>query len=204
MIGFLKTRTARHRRVAVLGLALLALVACETPPPETGFPALTFAHLGQIRLDVAEIEVVEASPPPLKPPNVEHLFPTSPADAMRRWVRDRLRAEGRAGHAKLTIGRAEVVETKLKKTKNLRGLFTVDQSERYDANLEVMLEIRDARGFRAAFVKASAERMRSIAENASAADRDRLFFQITEGLMADIDRSLEVNIRRHLSKFVIE
>jgi len=187
---------------ALLCLVLLALAACETPPPETRFPEMTFAHLGPIRLDVADIELVEAHPPPLKHPNVEHLAPTSPADAMRRWAADRLRATGGAGRAKLTIERADIVETALKKTGGVRGLFTTDQSERYDATLEVVLEVRDDQGRRSGFAKARASRSRTIAEDASAADRDRLLFRLTEELMADIDRTLEENIRRHLASFL--
>ena len=90
-----------RRASALLGLVLglVALAGCETPPPESRFPEMTFAHLGPIRLDVAEIEVIETYRSPLAPPNVEHLAPTRPAEAVRRWAADRLRAEGRGGGA---------------------------------------------------------------------------------------------------------
>lgn len=194
-----------RRASALLGLVLglVALAGCETPPPESRFPEMTFAHLGPIRLDVAEIEVIETYRSPLAPPNVEHLAPTRPAEAVRRWAADRLRAEGRGGRAKLIIERADIIETGLKKTGGVRGLFTVDQSERYDATLEVVLEVRDGQGLRSGFAKAQTSRSRTVAEDASAAERDRLLFRLTEDLMADMDRTLEENIRRHLASFLI-
>ena len=62
--------------------------------PQARFPELTYAHLGAMRLDVARVEIADEYHEPLRPPNVDHLFPTPPERAMRRWATDRLAASG--------------------------------------------------------------------------------------------------------------
>ena len=55
---------------ALLMVSGLALVGCETPTA-TAIPALTFAHLEQIRFDAAIVEIVDEYRPTLAAPNVE-------------------------------------------------------------------------------------------------------------------------------------
>ena len=92
-------------------------------------------------LDVAEIEIIDATTPTNASPHVEQLFPVPPAHAAQRWARDRLRAGGLANRAQFIIQRADVIETSLPKSE-LAGIFTKDQGDRYDAVLSVLLEIR--------------------------------------------------------------
>src|SRR3989304_3468878 len=91
-------------RFALIALALaLPLNACETPPPAQKLPEITFAHLPPIKLNVATVEVVVRYRPPMKAPNVEHLFPTPPLKALRTWAADRVKAVGRSGTAAFGI-----------------------------------------------------------------------------------------------------
>ena len=76
-------------RPGIVG-AVLVLVGCNAPPPVPKFPEITYSHMAPIQLDVKRIEVVWAYAPPYAPPNVDHLFPTSPGRAAERWAYDRL------------------------------------------------------------------------------------------------------------------
>ncbi|MBM3503831.1 MAG: hypothetical protein FJX65_08140 [Alphaproteobacteria bacterium] len=190
------------RRSALLLGTATVLVACQGQPLPPPIPELSFNHMPVIRLAVGSIEYREEYEPPLKPPNVEHLFPTSPQSAARRWAEDRLRAAGGPGRAVFVIRRAPVVEAKLARSTGVRSLFTVDQAERYDAELDVALEIRDERGFQEAFATAQAERNRTVPENATLYQRERAFFEMTEGLMKDISAQLDANIQRYLAKYL--
>ena len=191
---------ASIRLVAPLALAL---AACAPLPPAPQFPELTYAHLGAIRLDVARLEIVVAYDPPLAAPNVEHTFPTAPATAAERWAADRIRAVGDTGWAQFIVREAGVTETAIEVEGGLKGAFTDDQSERYEGVLDVVLEIRSDRGFRDAYVEARAMRTRTVPEDITVNDRQIVFLEMTQALMADINAQLEDRIRQHLPKYLM-
>ncbi|MBM3511031.1 MAG: hypothetical protein FJX61_12995 [Alphaproteobacteria bacterium] len=192
---------SRRWLLAIAAVAVLPLGACQVPAPAPTLPELTYAHLGPIRLDVARIEIVDDYLPPLRRPNVEHEFPIPPADAARRWVNDRLQAAGRQRTARFFIRTAAVVETKLDRRGGLAGAFTTDQSERYNATLEVALEIRSESGQREAYVEARSENTRTVSEKASINDRERVYFEMTEFLMKAVNAELEAQINQHFGRF---
>lgn len=186
--------------LAVAAILLVAATGCATPAPAPA-PQLGYAHLGPIRLDVAGIEIVDAYLPPLREPHVEHEFPVSPAEALLRWAQDRLVAAGRERRARFVIRDAAVREVRLPRKKGLRALLTTDQSERYDGRVAVALEIRSGRNFRDAIVEAVAERSRSVPEDASVEERERVFLQITEDLVASLNGEIEKQIAAHLAAY---
>lgn len=186
----------------VLGIALLVLAACQAPVLPPPLPALTYSHLEPINLDVGRIEIVEKYVPPLKAPNVEHDFPTSPATAMRQWGKDRLRAVGEIRTARLVIKDASAIETELETKGGLRGILTKDQSERYDVKLDVDLEIRGEDGIAVAFANAVVTRSTTVTEGLSLSERERVYHELTEGLMEEINSKLEKNIRQFLVQYI--
>ena len=182
------------RKIAFAAVAVLALglAACETPAPVQKLPELTYTHLGPLRLNVARIEVVSQYRPPLQAPNVEHLFPTSPLKAVRHWARDRLKAVGRSGTARLVVKKASAVETSLQKKTGLKATFTKQQSHRYDLDLEATIEMPTGRA------TARATRFTTIREDASINERDRIWFDLTENLMRDFNAEMEKKLARFL------
>lgn len=182
-------------------MALLA--ACETAPPRQRHFELTFAQLPILSLDVARVEVISDYTPPLKAPNVEHLFPVPPGKGLRRWAADRLKAGGKKGSARFVIVNAAVTEAALPVTKGLKGAFKKEQSERYEAVVEASLEILDARGFRKGFASARVSRSRTVREDATLNQREAAWFAMTEALLNDFDKELEKNIRQYLLGFLL-
>ncbi|MGQ0662426.1 MAG: hypothetical protein ACT4P2_02355 [Pseudomonadota bacterium] len=189
-------------------LALVALAAglaaCQTPAPRAHFPDLTYRHLGQFRLDVSGIEVVNEYQAPLAPPHVEHLLPVRADAALRRWAEDRLAATGKPGrYARFVILDARVTETKLAKTPGLRGAFTTDQAERYDGALSAAIEIRAERGnFRDGYASATVTRFRTVPEGISVNDREKTWFELVEAMMSDLNLELDRQVRGHLGMFL--
>ena len=194
---------ARATTLIVSLFMLGALAACETAAPKTPAPQLSYTDLPSIRLDVTKIEIVDEYLPPLKAPNVEHEFPISPSEAVERWARDRLVAGGRDRVARFIIRYAAVTEAALKKKTGLTGLLTTDQSERYDGRVAVTLEIRSDRGFREAFADATSEHSRTVPGDASVNQREKIFFEITERLVRELNAEIERQIAAHLSPFRI-
>ncbi|HXV23459.1 MAG TPA: hypothetical protein VED46_04290 [Alphaproteobacteria bacterium] len=181
---------------------LAGLSACTFEVEETDFPELTWTHLPPITLDVAEIEIIDASQPTGASPNVEHLFPVPPARAAERWARDRLRAGGVTNRARYIIQRAEVVEVGLQQTEGLSGLFTTDQSERYDAELAVLLEIRSDTGGRLGQVTTELRKSRTVPEDASLSEREAVWFSITDDLSELLNAELERSMPLYLGRWI--
>lgn len=185
-----------------IAAGLLALSACAAPSTQQTYPELTYGHHGVINLDVARVEFTNAYQPPLRDPNVEHRAPANPSVVMERWVRDRLRASGVTGEARVVLRDAKIVETRLAVQGGLRGAFTTDQGYRYDANIEVEIQLRDAGGVQRAFAKAQASRSRTVAEDATLAQKDKVLFDLVEATMTEINGEFERQIRQYLGRYV--
>jgi hypothetical protein len=185
-----------------MGLVVLALGACETPAPVQRLPTLTYGHLDRLHLDAAALEVVSEYTSPMKAPNVEHLFPTPPRTALERWAADRLEAVGRRGIARFIIKDARGTATPLAIDKGLTGAFKKEQSVRYEASVEVLLEIVDERGFRKGFSTARVIRTRTLTEGATLNERDKIWLELTEALMNDFNAEMEKNVRQYLGGFL--
>jgi len=187
--------------VFVLGVSAL-LGGCETVPPGKANAEISFAHLPPIVINVATVEIVHEYRPSYAKPNVEHLFPVTPAAAMERWAKERLRPMGASGVARFVIMDASVKETKLEKKKGLVGLVTKNPSERYDAIVRARIDVVDASGRAAGMVSGHATRYQTVIEGISPNDRAQAWFDMTSALLADFDREMERNTRELLGNWV--
>lgn len=183
-------------------LLILTLVSggCATIVEERHFPQLSFAHLPPVKLDVARIEFKQA---PLRAPgggNIEHELPVSLRASIARWARERFQPVGKTGTALVTVEDVGFTEERLKKTTGLRGLFTTDQSERYRAVLAVSLSVTHPH--RRALARAKGKRSQTVPEDSSLADREEVWFDMTEKLLKDVDRVLVEEIRRELRDYL--
>ena len=190
----------RLLRPAVLAIAAtLALGACTSAPPRPQARQISFANLAPISFDVARIEVVQQYQPPQVPPNVDHLTPVSPSDAIRRWANERVRAMGASGTMRVIIKDASITETHLAGTTGVRGAFTTDQSERYDGRLSVDLVVEvPSRRFQG-YTGATVARTISVPENVSLQGREDAWHSLVERMMADLNAKLEEGIDGNLS-----
>ena len=186
----------------IMIVMLLAAAGCETAVGPRSFPEQTFRHLPPISLDVAKIEIVLFFEPPLKAPHVEHEMPVPPHKAIKRWVVDRIRTVGISGQAVLTVRDASVVEKRLEPLGGIRGTFTKEQAERYDARVEVEISAVGGRGLRSAKAMTTSSRSRTVPEDISLRQRQVLWYELTERVMQDFDRTFEAQIRKHLAAFL--
>jgi hypothetical protein len=189
-------------RRAVLVATVAGVAGCTVPVQRPDFPELTWTHLPPFTLDVAEIEIIDATQPTGASPHVEHLFPLPPAKAAERWARDRLRAGGTVNRARFTIQRAEVIEVGLRQTGGVSGIFTKDQSERYDADLVVLLEIRSDAGQLLGQVTAELRKSRTVPEDASLNERESIWFAITDDLAKLLNAEMERNMPPFLGRWI--
>ena len=176
--------------------------ACETAITPNQFSDLRYTHVPPISLAVARVEVINTYQTSTKKPHVEAQFPVSPAKAAKNWARDRLSAAGGTDVARATITKASVVEVPLKRSTGIRGAFTNDQSERYDATLALKIDILDSRGNLLGTVSSQAKRSQTVSEDSSLAEREQVWFRMLESMMTDLNRSLEKQVRQHFSRWL--
>jgi hypothetical protein len=190
-------------RTALIGLALLAvLAACQTPATRPVFPDIRFTQEPKLRLDVAAIDLQDEFRPTFQAPHVEHLFPVPLARAAANWAHDRLEATGTMRRARVRITNASVVEVELPRTKGITGAFTTDQAERYDAALEITVDILGDRGFPERTITAQAARSQSVAEGITPNERDQAWYDMTKAMMTQIDQDLEKQMRATFGYFI--
>ncbi len=181
--------------------ALVCISACAavTPPQ---LQEINFTKAPVINVNVASIEVVESYKSPFRTPNIEHLMPYSPADAMNIWVKDRLRAVGSDKLLQITIVDAPVTVSDLPKTKGVKGLFTVDQDKKYDARLEVEMKIYGGAALSEADTSVIVTRSITIPENASADSRKAAYVQMIQDMMKMMNDKLEQNMLSYMGNYV--
>ena len=189
-------------RLSALLTLVLVLAACPSAPSRIQ-PEITFAGSPQIGLDVARIEIVQRYQSTLSDPYVEHLFPKEPAQVIRRWAEDRLVARGTSGTATLIIVNAGVTEEVLARDPGFRGLVTIEQSERYEAEFAVRLEIDQPATRSTGVSNALARRSITAPENASLADREQIWFDLTENTVRDLDAKFEQEVTAGLPQFLV-
>lgn len=191
------------KRFFVTMLASLLVASCvTTQPKQASLPALTFTHLPAIALKVAQIEVVSEYVSPLRSPHIEHTVPVAPEAALKLWAQSRLKAVGGKGVARLVIKTASVKDVVLKVRPGLTGAFYKDQSDRYEAAVSATLYIYEGGGASVGFAEAQATQSRTVAENASVNDRNRVQFEVVAAVLNGFDKELEKSIRAHLTRWL--
>lgn len=183
-------------------IAALTVSACEMAPPQQRLPQLTFAHLQPYRLDVGRVEVASEYQAPLRDPNVEHIMPVSPEAAVKRWVQDRLQPVGTTGAVRVLIRDAHVVEVPLQTDKGFTGLFKQQQAERYDAVLDLLVQVLDERNLPRAEIVARTQRSRTVPEGTTLNDRDRVWFDMVEEMMGDLNTQFEGLIPQYFGQYL--
>lgn len=194
--------TFRLSRLLPALAGALVLAACDAPPVIQKQPEISFADKRPFRLDVGQLEIVPEYVSSGRRPNVEQTMPISPEAATVRWAQDRLRPIGRTGYARVVIKDAKVVEVPLKVEKGLGGMFKEQQAQRYDAALDVAIQVLDERHFPVADVVARATRSHTVSEDATLNERDKVLYDMTDALIHDIDSQMDSLIPTYLGRWL--
>ena len=182
------------RKIIPLCLLTLLLCGCYNAPPPPPLPQaleINFRRYQPIYLNVTSIEIVDEYKSPMRAPNVEHLMPYSPAEAMHIWTRDRLRSVGADKTMQVIVKDASVVAVDLPKPGGVEGAITISQDKRYDAKLSIEMRIYGGGAMSEANIDVTATRSVTIPENASVAKREAVFRKLTYDLMDMMNAELE-------------
>ena len=193
-------RKKLYQNLLFIFVLFLPLAGCDTPNLENSLPELTFKHQSLIQLDVERIQIINEFKMPFKSPNVEHLVPISPGASAERWASDILRPIGQSGIAQFVITNGSVIREDLKIQKGIKGIFSIDQSKRFKATVNVRLEI--FKDQRKSIARTSASRSQTLREDASPNLQSRLWYNLVERLMESFDREMRHQINTHLKPYI--
>ena len=194
------TRKKLYQKLLFIFVLFIPLAGCDTPNLENPLPELTFKHQSIIQLDVERIQIINEFKMPFRSPNVEHLVPISPGASAERWASDILRPIGQSGIAQFVITNGSVIREDLKIQKGIKGIFSIDQSKRFKATVNVRLEIFKDQG--KSIARASASRSQTLREDASPNLQSRLWYNLVERLMKSFDREMRHQINTHLKPYI--
>jgi hypothetical protein len=198
------TAIARPLSLAALLLAaalggMLVQGMARAAPPAT----LSFKDKIPVMLDVAGIEVEDATPTMAPDPDLQQQLQITPADAVRLWASDKLKATGTEGKARLVVRDASLKQTHLKVRTGISGWFHKDQSERYDGHVSVELVVdHPARRFNGT-ASAEASRSFTIEEGTKVEQRRALLLKLVQDMLNDIDTAMDKSIRDSLFPVLI-
>ena len=189
-----------YQKLLFIFALFIPLAGCDTPNLENSLPQLTFKHQSVIQLDVERIQIINEFKMPFKSPNVEHLVPISPGASAERWASDILRPIGQSGMAQFVITNGSVIREDLKIQKGIKGIFSIDQSKRFKAAVNVRLEI--FKDQKKSIARASASRSQTLREDASPNLQSRLWYNLVERLMESFNREMRYQINTHLKPYI--
>ena len=187
--------------IITAGLIFTA-TACQQTTPDVIFPQADYTGKPPIKLQVGSIEIVDGAKAVDTPNRIERKFPNLPAEQIRRWATQRLQAVGGNNRLVVSIDDASATETALPKKGGISGAFTTEPIARVDAVAKVTLRIYTPQ---ANLAKAEAniqtKASRTIQENASPYDRDKILNDMTLKLVDDLNMEAEKQVNAYFGPY---
>ena len=197
------TSKAAVKILQVIGLTgVFVVAACGSHQPSVLNRDIAFTHLEPYLLDVADLEIVSTYKPPFKDPFVEHLVPVSPSAAAWKWATHVLRPVGDEGTVRVTISDARLVGEILDVNQDLKSLFTSEQAARYDARVEITIDILDDRRISRAYVSGYATASSTVSEDASLAERDEIMTELMQTLIGTLHPAIVGQFEQFLGPYL--
>jgi hypothetical protein len=196
-------RRGALRRFAAAALLAVAAAAGAAGPARAEAVLPPAPLLPELALDVAEIHVVPAYAPP--PGSAETTIPFAPVTALEAWAKTHVRAVGRRGQAWIVIRDASITAQRVKPVvHSWRDWFRRQPVERYDAVLELELQIRDDVGTIRAQAAARATHSRFLMEDYRDYHSERIaeLQRLTDEVIAAALRRLADEVHANLARWV--
>lgn len=202
----------RARLGLVAALAALALAGCtgtggargEREVAERGVEPPPAPVLPQFNLAVAEIKIVPAYAPG-PGATAEQAVPFAPRAALETWAKTHVQAKGRQGQAWIVIRDASISAKQVPaRTRNWRDWFRRQPVERYDAVLELEVQIKDDSGRTRAQTVARATHARFLMDDFRDYQRERTtqLQALSDEIIAAALKRLESEVRTNLAQWV--
>jgi hypothetical protein len=157
------------------------------------------APLPEIRLAVAEMQVIPAYASPRRKPHAEHRMTASPQKVAVDWARAKIRAVGRQDRARVIILDASVIEVPVK---GKSGLFRRGPDRRYDAKLTISVEIRSDAGDLIGNARVTATRSQEVLKGVEGKQLQRIWRGLSERIVSDAANELKRQMQARLGRYL--
>lgn len=182
--------------VSLLFAALLA--GCVTNPQVAArLPDMTFDNLKKVELNVRSVEVRDDYLSPMMPPHVEHLFSVPLYTVAENLLKSQLISMGSENVLRAIIVEASVVRTELAIDHGFQDFLMRKPAEQFDAKVLLRFELFNERApdIVLGHAEVEAKRTKTLLEGSSAADRDTAYYELTEGVMNDLNNGLQTVVK---------
>ena len=195
------------KKLLIATLAL-TLAACQQAP--SAFTPGPFAfevnRMAPMTANVHEVRITSEYQPTMRTPYVEQDFPVAPAIAVKKWVSQRLEpnpAISANSILEVVITDASVKETRLPKTKGVKGVFTDDQDARYDARIAVTFRVFSGdQAMSSATGDVIVTRSRTINERATVYEREAIYHTMLRDMMIQFDSEAKSRLHQYFQPFL--
>jgi hypothetical protein len=188
--------------VRALVLATALLCACASEYETFDPPPLDFGDRQPLHLAVERVAIDTVYRPAAAPPYVDHALPLTPEAATRALLEQRLQAAGGTDRLQAVILDAAVEEEALEPTSGVRGYLTTETAARLHGRLKVRIDRLDPTGAVVGSVSTAVARSRSIPEDVSYAERQRISYEFVRDLVDDLDAGLTANLRESFDALI--
>lgn len=155
--------------------------------------------LPEIRLGVAEMQVIPAYASPRRKPHAEHRMTASPQKVAVDWARAKIRAVGRQDRARVIILDASVIEVPVK---GKSGFLRRGPDRRYDAKLTISVEIRSDAGDLIGNVRVTATRSQEVLKGVEGKRLQLIWRDLSEQIVRDAANELKRQMQARLGRYV--
>ncbi|HEY1096721.1 MAG TPA: hypothetical protein VGF14_05725 [Alphaproteobacteria bacterium] len=179
-------------KLAVAALGSLLVLGCSTGTPEPRpMPVLGYHKYPQVRLNVGRIEVVNNYNPGQQPGHIENQMAMPLPDAVNDWAKTRFQAMGQDGVLTITIDNASVISENLQRTSGVKGVFTIDQSQRVTGQIALRFASSNASFGTSGNAQVSVKSSRTMAEDSSLQTQDIILANLTDNMMVELDAATQ-------------
>ena len=182
----------------------LSLISCQSPAPFSNLK-LNFDHLEKISLNISEIEIVSIYKPPLKRPNVDHLYEETLSQVASRYFLYKFNTLDNNKRLRIVIKEASLKKNTKKNSQKsaIINLFNNKSSTSYYAVLKVEIQIINERGFIISKINSEVFLSKSDTKNLSINEDLMIYFEICEKIIMLLDEELYKQINKHFKKYLI-
>lgn len=179
-------------KLALLAVMSVSVVGCALgdaqPRPQ---PTLAYRKYPPVRLNVARVEVVDQYGITNKAPYIENQMAAPLPDVVHDWAQNRFQAMGQDGVLTITITKASMIREDLQRTQGIKGVFTVDQSERVTGDIAVSFSATGMSFGTSGTAQVNAKGSRTVAEDASLQQQDIVLANLTDSLLVELDAATQ-------------
>ncbi len=189
--------------VAAAFVAGALVSACGSSPAPKVPTQVSFASNAVVNVDATSMDVNFAGAPSRDYPHVGHRSPVSFEAAAKSWADKRFDLTGNTPSAlRVTIKEGDLVEELLPVKTGLGGAFKKEQAAKYEATLEVELQIVDAGGKVVASASGKSWNTHTVPEDATETDKQIVWAGMVKQAFDSLDQELIPRVYQGMRDYV--